>query len=516
MTSGITSPSPSSLLTWLSAIETSPTSILQDSAYTQASPSVRRKRQRSVGTTTPVHKKRRITRSLDGLRGLIHEEASSEGFKRGTSHTRVRREPLHDLSRPNSAINMAEILDPRVTPKTSDKSGDAFAAYATPSASSSASIPIPGLKLTTSTHNVRQTLAQHGMQIDVERLREDYKPFEHMARKILSGERGSTMKQGSAEHIIRWIRQNKTRSEETIMAQLIPMIIPASRKVQKGTAQDSTTDTDVLHMNAASRDRSQTYHVKFFSDDGALVNINRQFNRDVLPTWLKAEDQARLRKMLAKEPGMTAPKPDYTYGIRENQYPDILSQKFGTHTRALMGVAPEMVHPYFIIEGKTTKGDLADAENQAIRGGATLVRARRLLNAKAGVGDVAGPDPMSFVYSMTMDTNIARIWLNWCEILPKQKREEYVNDDGLPKDEGDLYETYHMNPLYTALLDDEEMLKELRRKLNNIIDWGCIQRMNEVNEVMNIIYRIEQAAEREASAEVETGSPRKKQKLANS
>ena len=292
------------------------------------------------------------------------------------------------------------------------------------------------------------------------------------------------------------------------------MIIPASRKVQKGTAQDSTTETDALHMDATSQDRSQTYEVKFFSDDGALVNINRQFNRDVLPTWLKAEDQAQLRKMLAKEPGMTAPKPDYTYGIRENQYPDIHSQIFSTHTRALMGVAPEMVHPYFIIEGKTTKGDLADAENQAIRGGATLVRARRLLNAKAGAGDVAGPDPNSFVYSMTMDTNIARIWLNWCEILPKQKREEYGNDDGHPRDEGELYEIYQMNSLYTALLDDEEMLKELRRKLNNIIDWGCIQRMNEIKEVMGNIHRIEQAAEQEVAAEVDTGSPRKKQKLA--
>ena len=353
------------------------------------------------------------------------------------------------------------------------------------------------------------------MQIDVERLRENYKPFQDMARTILSGERGSTMKQGSAEHIIRWIRQNKTRSEETIMAQLIPMIIPASRKVQKGTALDSATETDALHMNATSQDRFQTYEVKFFSDDGALVNINRQFNRDVLPTWLKAEDQAQLRKILAKEPGMTAPKPDYTYGIRENQYPDSHSQKFSTHTRALMGVAPEMVHPYFVIEGKTTKGDLADAENQAIRGGATLVRARRLLNAKAGAGDVAGPDPNSFVYSMTMDTNIARIWLNWCEILPNIRPVADGNDGEQPGDAEELYETYHMNSLYTALLDDEEMLKELRRKLNNIIDWGCIQRMNEIKEVMNNVYRIEQAAERETSAEMETGSPRKKQKLAS-
>ena len=80
---------------------------------------------------------------------------------------------------------------PRLTPKSSDKFGDAFAAYATPSGSSSASIPFPGLKLNKSTHNVRQTLAQHGMQIDVERLQENYKPFEGMTRNILSGERGS-------------------------------------------------------------------------------------------------------------------------------------------------------------------------------------------------------------------------------------------------------------------------------------------------------------------------------------
>ena len=41
------------------------------------------------------------------------------------------------------------------------------------------------------------------------------------------------------------------------------------------------------------------------------------------------------------------------------------------------------------------------------------------------------------------------------------------------------------------------------------------QRVNEIKEVMNTIYRIEQVAEQEAPAEVETGSPRKKQKLAS-
>lgn len=67
-----------------------------------------------------------------------------------------------------------------------------------------------------------------------------------------------------------------------------------------------------------------------------------------------------------------------------------------------------------------------------------------IFNAKAGARDVAGPDPNSLVYSMTMDTNIARIWLNWCEVLPKQDQEESADDDGHPRDDGELYETYHM------------------------------------------------------------------------
>ena len=343
-----------------------------------------------------------------------------------------------------------------------------------------------------------------------------YKPFEDMTRSILTGERGSTMKQGSAEHIVRWIRENKTRSEETIMAQLVPLIIPASRKVPKAEIQTSGVGIQTRETDVRPADGPQTYEIKFFSDDGALVNISRQFTRDVLPTWLKAEDQAELRMMLAKEPGMSTPKPDYTYGIRENQHPDIHTQRFSDYTRTLMAIAPEMVHPYFIVEGKTAKGDLADAENQAIRGGAALVYTRRLLNAKARIKDVVGPDRNSFVYSMTMDTNIARIWLNWCEVLVKKKKQNGDEDDGEgPPAVEELYETYHMNALYTALLENEEMLTELRKRLNNIIDWGCIQRVTEIEKLLSRIYRIEQGEERdqqEGLVEVETGSPMKKKK----
>ena len=118
MTSNISSQSPSTLLTWLSAIETSTatdwTSTASDqleSPLTQTSSSLRRKRQRSVGTTTPVRRKRRTTTSLDGFRTLIHEEVGLEERKRERARTRIAREPLHELSSASLSMNMAANWD---------------------------------------------------------------------------------------------------------------------------------------------------------------------------------------------------------------------------------------------------------------------------------------------------------------------------------------------------------------------------------------------------------------------
>ena len=111
---------------------------------------------------------------------------------------------------------------------------------------------------------------------------------------------------------------------------------------------------------------------------------------------------------------------------------------------------------------------------------------------------------------MTMDPNIGRIWPNWCEILPKRRQEGSGDNARQIMDGGELYETYHMNPLYTALLDSEDMLKDLRRRVKNIIDWGCIKRMIEIKGVMTIIFEIEQAADQARS---ENGSPRNKLKV---
>ena len=61
-----------------------------------------------------MQKGRRTTRSLDGLRELLHEEASLEECESRRPHTPVGRDPLHELSGANSAFNMAANLDVRL------------------------------------------------------------------------------------------------------------------------------------------------------------------------------------------------------------------------------------------------------------------------------------------------------------------------------------------------------------------------------------------------------------------
>ena len=276
------------------------------------------------------------------------------------------------------------------------------------------------------------------------------------------------MKTRSAKTITKFIKENYTMPEEDVIWQIILLISPM-------TYSSNEKDSEGLHI------------IRHFSEDGAVVTRNRQFVKDLLPTWNTARgitDWAALRRLLAKEKGMINPKPDFTYGIRESHHPTIYTKTFTPYIRALMEVAPYIQHPYFIIEAKTANTSLIEAENQAIRGGATLVHARRLLNSKSGKVDEKGVDKDSYVFSMTMDLSTAKIWLHWCEI-----GEWEPNSDGVRE----LFETYHMNELYKADLEDQTKLISLRGRIHNIVEWGCCARMHEIQKVMDKIYDVEQA-----------------------
>ena len=327
------------------------------------------------------------------------------------------------------------------------------------------------------------------MHIGNDKAIHSYGDFEHEVKTLLDANRESRMETTAAARVAHWLEENYTMPEEDIFWQLIPQIIAHERLAPK----------DAEALEEQSEDEPIRYQVKSFSEDGIIVTKNRLFVADLLPIRVLGDRQA-IRKLMTKDPtmkeiGMSNAKPDFTYGIRENRYPDLQSHRFSPQTRAFMGVAPYMIHACFIIESKSSSGSLVEAENQACRGGATLVNARRQLNAKAGKQDQAGADRDSFVFSMTIDTNTAKIWVHWCELRPKSA------------EDATLYETYHMNKLFTCLLESPDMLSKLRVKLHNILDWGCLARLMEIQVVMDKIYMIEQAQHRE---NLDAVTPRKR------
>ena len=74
---------------------------------------------------------------------------------------------------------------------------------------------------------------------------------------------------------------------------------------------------------------------------------------------------------------MPNPRPDMKFGLKCEE------KSFTTsilhHTLDLLWIVPGMHRPFLILEGKSYSGLSATAENQARRGGATLVKASRAL-----------------------------------------------------------------------------------------------------------------------------------------
>lgn len=102
---------------------------------------------------------------------------------------------------------------------------------------------------------------------------------------------------------------------------------------------------------------------------------------------------------------MKNPKPDRAYGLALDIFPRSAGLPMSQRTSQLLNIIPTLLAPFFIIEGRSNGGNVAGAQEQAARGGATLVSTQLELLANAGILDtnVTGINHDTFVYSATMD-----------------------------------------------------------------------------------------------------------------
>lgn len=130
-----------------------------------------------------------------------------------------------------------------------------------------------------------------------------------------------------------------------------------------------------------------------------------------------------LGSLLAKSSGIKNPRPDIVYGVSLGA----LTPEQQITANALMEssqLSPGILYPFMIFEWKSAKGLFSEAQDQARRGGATLVNALTKLAslARSPSAEEAGskPDATIMAFSCVITPNFAHIYVHFRQLRPDE------------------------------------------------------------------------------------------------
>lgn len=225
--------------------------------------------------------------------------------------------------------------------------------------------------------------------------------------EILRGDRSSVTSQGTLEAIQKTQLSNAFAVENTYVTEVFPMLMGKSRTVKHfpstnppgADQQDAAVSEIVEHVQAVVRE---------FAEDRLHREGPCYFVKDLL-----------FGPRTQKEVGISDPRPDIGFGIKKKEM-DMDPPKLSIGTELRIRVAGCLEHCFCIIEAKGPDDPFAHAVIQALRGGITLVRARRDLKKRAGYTsiDTLGADQDSWVFTIAWMHGHAEVYICWHETLP--------------------------------------------------------------------------------------------------
>lgn len=327
---------------------------------------------------------------------------------------------------------------------------------------------------------VTDCLKSHGLFQDD--LRTNMPPaFKRLIQDILATKRPSEPSAASVEIFQKLYGRYAFTNEATILHHIWPFMQKDLRSVpKKSIANEALSRPDVVGQNvnhnttsSETLSYSKDYDEFEFHDDGLIVIRDQEFRRTMLPNSYADKE---LERAMRKSDGMTNPKPDITYALVPSRFPTLEHTPLSVETRLLLEVAKFGVHAFFLVEGKIDGGSTGQAQNQACRGGATLVNAARQLRARAGLASNAiGPDDTTFVFSATLLPGLINFWVHWADVKAKDKI------------------AFNMTRLETIAFMASDALGQLRRIIHNILDWGCITRTTDLENLHERLLQFEAA-----------------------
>ena len=302
---------------------------------------------------------------------------------------------------------------------------------------------------TSNTKSVRVTrehLATWGHIIQDSNAEFVYADFLAKASELINSGRLSAMKPGSVEKAKRAYNMYKELNEPTFLDAFWPKLI-----------KEEYIPNDKGRVTVVTAD---------WLDDHVIGSKDQLFTSTCVVASTSATE---LEKSVRKESGsLPLPKPDILYGLRPKDWltADQMAviERYKRHTQ----VSPGLLLPWFIVEGKGLDGKVEEGVNQAARAGAVLNASWRYLDEVIGTPPITkGADDRSKVFSLAMSTTDARMSVHWAEV------------------ENGCVVKFHTHHLQSYKVYDSEQWVNLRRDVDNVLEWGAVERKNMVVALLN-------------------------------
>lgn len=297
-------------------------------------------------------------------------------------------------------------------------------------------------------HQIKRLLRTYGIVVQAPITNPRLDALKAMANKVFFAHRHSAMKKNEFDEIRRLISKHEDDTEAAFFYYVWHAIMKETRTV--------------------FNEKTQTYEEKTFDADGISGTLDADFHTNALVELQDFTDEDRA--LLAAFSKLMAPKPDLAYGFDNDSFSpgeDRIIQAFSDYFM----VCPRRVGTFLVIECKGSHKTIRLAQLQAARSTTALVRANRQLNEHAGYkeADHTGERDRTCVVSLCLDPRGAIMSIHWAEETPE------------------LGMQYHSHLLkeYKFSIDDD--IRDLRRDVNNVLDWGEMTRRKHVNELVQAL-----------------------------
>ena len=342
-----------------------------------------------------------------------------------------------------------------------------------------------------SVRGVRNLLSRNNILIKDLKAEERGQFLIQKARDIVKGARQSAMRSERAQELRYLANKHATDNELTFLVEVWRRLLNDTRQARPELLAENIGEA-IKWLETA------------WTHDNLKCNWGADFATKSIPPVTVPDDDPELKELANDIPTVSNPRPDLAYGLEKDaftQREQMLNEEHGTR------LSPNMDHPFFVVEAKSCSGPIEEAENQCARAGSAMVSLTRRFNdlaEKAGSDDHEGqtsdqdtgssnhptppassnnpnpsattnssppsfPDDTSFSFSLALVPTKAHLFVNWAEVTPNAKEPTQPP-----------HTVWQMNTIDSYDLEKPDAWPELRRDLDNVLDWGTLTRKRQL------------------------------------